>query len=699
MRARDFVVTVLIAAAWTALVQLPQLGAIEGLSIDELFWLRTVAFGPRYPPASSPTVVVAIDEETYRRRPFDDIPIALWTPQLARVVRALDDAGAAVIGFDLILPTSAQRLMPGFDRPFLLALHDASKSNRIVLGKVQNQQLPIRPFAGQSFAVGNERNIRSTNLFVEHDDVVRRVPLGFVSDDLVTGTRWEPSLSLELAARGAGVRVTPARDGVRFGNWLIPGSASDTLLINFDAGPSVPTYDFADLTACADAHNRAYFAAHFRNKIVLLGSVLDLEDRKLTSKRFIAGGEPIASADRCVLPPMTGLVRSDSIRDDIPGVYVHAAAINDLLRRDPLREVSPLARVAETGALALVTAALLAIFPIGLGALAALVPIVAWIGASALAFQAGWVLPMLPATLAAIGTGMSVIGYRVAVTDRDKRRLHRIFGLYVAPAVVDRLAAAESMPTLGGERREMTFLFTDVADFTTLSERMDPAELGRTINAYLEGVCETIMAHGGLVNEFLGDGVLAFFGAPLAQPDHAAQAVACAVELQRITDAFRSEQVAAGIAFGRTRIGLHTGPALVGNFGSLKRLKYSALGDTVNTASRIEGLNKYFGTAIAVSETTVRGLDPSRFRPLGAFALKGKSETLVVYELLPLERVGSAYMERFRAAYAALEAGADDAQARFEGLAREEPGDGCVAFYLDRLRRGERSATIVMEGK
>jgi class 3 adenylate cyclase len=699
MRPRDRIVIVAIAVVWAALVQLPQLGVLAGLSIDELFRLRAFAFGPRYAPAASPTVVVAIDEETYRRPPFDDIPIALWTPQLGRTLRAIEDAGAAVVGFDLILPTSAQRLVPGFDRPFLLALRDASRDGRVVLGKVQNQQLPIRPFAGQSFAVGNERNIRSTNLFVEHDDVVRRVPLLFQSDDLVTGSRWEPSLSLELAARAAGVAVAPAPNGVRFGDWLIPGSVSNTLLINFDSGANVPTYNFADLSACAGAGKRAYFAEHFAHKVVLFGSVLDLEDRKLTSKRLIAGGEPVATGDRCVLAPMTGLIRADSLRDEIPGVYVHAAAVNDLLRRDVLREIPPPLQFAAAGGLALITAALLAIFPILTGTLAALVPLVLWIVAATLAFAAGWVLPLLPGALAAAGTGISVIGYRVAVTDRDKRRLHRIFGLYLAPAVVDELAAGDTMPALGGERREMTFVFTDVADFTTLSERLDPATLGHTINAYLERVCDVIMAHGGLVNEFLGDGVLAFFGAPLAQPDHAAQAVACALELQTVTEAFRREQVAAGIPFGRTRIGLHTGPAVVGNFGSEKRLKYTALGDTVNTASRIEGLNKYFGTTLAASETTVQALDPGRFRPLGAFRLKGKSETLAVFELLDPDAAVSPYVARYRLAYAALQSGSDDARSRFEALAAEDPNDGCVAFHLARLRSGERSATIVMEGK
>jgi adenylate cyclase len=296
-------------------------------------------------------------------------------------------------------------------------------------------------------------------------------------------------------------------------------------------------------------------------------------------------------------------------------------------------------------------------------------------------------------------SGITMVGYRVFVSDRDKRRLHDIFGLYLAPSVVDQLAAGDKMPELGGERREMTFLFTDVANFTTLSERTDPGTLAVMLNSYLERVCEIIMNRGGFVSEFLGDGIVAFFGVPLSKANHAASAIDCAAELVLFTEAFSCEKQDSGIAFGHTRFGIHSGTALVGNFGSHKRLKYSALGDVVNTASRIEGLNKFFGTRIAVSATAIAGLDGTRFRPLGEFVLKGKTEVLAVFEPLTRERAGSDYIGRYREAYAQLQAGSESALSLFEALSLQAPTDGCVAFHLSRLRSGYRTPLIHMDEK
>ena len=698
MRRRDAAIAALIVAAATALAFLPPLRSLAGPSLDTLFWLRESVFPPRHLAAESPAIVVAIDEESYRTPPFRDKPQALWTPEIAQVLRALLASEARIIGLDVIFPTSLEPLLPGYDREFLLALREASRQNRVLLAKVQHAELPISPFPSQSLVVGNDRNIRASNLVQDPDEVVRRVPLLIEAEDASAGTRHEPAFALELAARAAGVAVSPTEAGIRFGDRLLPDSADNTMLIDFAGGNSIPTYSLADLQACAVAGKADYFAKHFANKVVLIGPVLDLEDRKLTSKRWINRPPPQSTADRCALPAHPELVRQDVDRPDLPGIYVHAAAINSLLRGEVLRRLPAAVSLLFTAAATGTAVLLLLLLPIGWGAAAAAASLLPIVALATLLLRLEWVVPLLPTLAATVLGGGAMLGYRVAVADRDRRWLQRIFGLYLAPAVVDRLAAKDEMPALGGERRDMTFLFSDVADFTTLSERTDPAKLAEAINAYLDGVCEAVMAHGGMVTDFAGDGVFAMFGAPLTLPDHIERAIAAARDIAAFTERFRGEQAKKGMEFGRTRVGLHSGSALVGNFGGRKRLKYAALGDAVNTASRVEGLNKYFGTGTAASETVAAG-EEERFRPLGEFILKGKTTPLRIYELLTPARASSGFIARYRAAYAALAAGEPGALAQFEALAAEEPQDGPTSVHLTRLRAGQGSPLIRMDEK
>jgi adenylate cyclase len=188
------------------------------------------------------------------------------------------------------------------------------------------------------------------------------------------------------------------------------------------------------------------------------------------------------------------------------------------------------------------------------------------------------------------------------------------------------MVRAHTLPALGGERREISVLFTDVAGFTTFSEARDPVELADITNQYLEGVCAAIFAHEGLVNAFMGDGVLAFFGAPQEQPDHADRAVAAAaLAIDRFAEDFRAGQQRRGVAFGHTRIGVHTGFAFVSNIGTRQRLQYTALGDMLNTGSRLEGLNKVIGSRVCVSRDVAAKCRRHRFRRVGDFIVKGRT--------------------------------------------------------------------------
>ncbi len=221
--------------------------------------------------------------------------------------------------------------------------------------------------------------------------------------------------------------------------------------------------------------------------------------------------------------------------------------------------------------------------------------------------------------------------------ERGRReRLRNNFARYVPPAVVDALVAAGTAPALHGERRLLTLLFADMAGFTSASEHLPPEAVARALNAYFSRMTETVHSHGGTVDKFIGDAVMAFWNAPLADPDHATRALACANAMQADMDALRAEWRGTPFADVRLRVGVHTGDAAVGHLGSDARFTYTAVGDAVNTAARLESANKAYDTTTLVSESTRRMLpadSPGRTHLLwlDAVVLAGRSAGLDVY--------------------------------------------------------------------
>jgi class 3 adenylate cyclase len=246
----------------------------------------------------------------------------------------------------------------------------------------------------------------------------------------------------------------------------------------------------------------------------------------------------------------------------------------------------------------------------------------------------------------------------------------------------------------------MSFLFTDVAGFTTLSETIEAGLLGKLLNSYFNGLCRIIIDEGGTVIDFVGDAVFAIFGAPLAQPDHAARAIQCALKIKDFSEEFRRSEEASLWHWGETRIGAHSGFALVGNFGADLKFKYAPVGDAVNTASRIEGLNKYFGTTACLSETVREAANYDQVRPLGRCVLKGRVQPLGVFEPMTEAWLASEAGQGYLAAYWLMADGQDsDALRCFEQLRESSPDDRCLAFHLDRLRSGETGDLVVLKDK
>ena len=190
-------------------------------------------------------------------------------------------------------------------------------------------------------------------------------------------------------------------------------------------------------------------------------------------------------------------------------------------------------------------------------------------------------------------------------------------------------------PGLRGEHREVSILFSDLRGFTTLSERMEPARIAAHLNEYFEAMTAAIFAHHGMINDFVGDAVMAIFGAPVADREHAWHAVQSALDMTRALEALNRRWEAAGLPSLRMGIGIHTGAVFAGNVGGRDRIKYTVIGDPVNVASRVEGLNKELGTTILVTEETLAAIgDRARVRDCGPMAVKGRVEKVRVFEVL-----------------------------------------------------------------
>ena len=204
-------------------------------------------------------------------------------------------------------------------------------------------------------------------------------------------------------------------------------------------------------------------------------------------------------------------------------------------------------------------------------------------------------------------------------------RAHASLSRYFSPNLAQRLASETDAIDLRGQRREIATLFTDMASFTTLVETLEPEVLGPLLNEYLAGMTDVVFAHDGTVAKIVGDAIHVLFGAPGEQPDHAARAVACALALDDYAQGFRDRWRQKGVALGVTRIGVHAGPAIVGNFGGGRFFDYTAYGDTINIAARLETANKQLGTRICVSANLADRVPDFRGRPVGDLVLRGKS--------------------------------------------------------------------------
>jgi adenylate cyclase len=279
----------------------------------------------------------------------------------------------------------------------------------------------------------------------------------------------------------------------------------------------------------------------------------------------------------------------------------------------------------------------------------------------------------------------------------EAERAHASLSRYFSPNLAQRLASDGAAVELAGQRRVIATMFTDIADFTALVEALEPSVLGTLLNEYVSGMTDIVFAHDGTVAKIVGDALHVLFGAPGEQPDHAARAVACALDLDQYAQQFRDRWHKKKIPLGVTRIGVHAGSAIVGNFGGERFFDYTAYGDTINVAARLEAANKQLGTRICVSATLANKVDGFRGRPVGDLVLRGKTEALHAFEPLRAEQYKNPATQTYLDAYAKLEASDPGAIAAFASHVGKEPQDYLASFHLKRLLNGATGAKIVME--
>ena len=383
----------------------------------------------------------------------------------------------------------------------------------------------------------------------------------------------------------------------------------------------------------------------------------------------------------------------------MPGVYLHATAVNNLIRGDALGLPGGLATMALPLPLAALGALLMLVLAplratLGLAAAAGL-----WCLAATWLFSAAMVLPLIDPLAAMVFAAVATLGFRFIVIDKDKRFLRDAFSSYVSPNLVEAIVNDPRGAAVAARRQECSFIFTDLAGFTTLVEGTDPEVLHPVLNDYIDGMVAIAFKHRGTLDKVVGDALTIIFSAPVEQPDHARRAVECALELHAWARAYAADMNEKGIALGKTRVGVNSGSVVVGNFGGSNLFDYTAHGDAINTAARLESVNKHLGTDVCISGATAEQCPDFVGRSVGKLVLKGKSEGTEVFEPLTAAEMESPAVQAYLAAYRLMAVADAEAPEAFDRAAEKFPGDPLIAFHQARLKRGENGDTVVMAEK
>ena len=566
---------------------------MENASIDFRFARRGLR------PADSRIVLITINDDSLKK-----LGLYPWPREIhARLVDLLTRAGAEAVAFDvLFLEEDTKR--PDGDRALGRA---ASANGRVVFGGLFTQTSDGEPkMMDRPIATLRRSGIGTgfVNVFPEKDGILRSGALWVPFEDRVM-----PSLS--LAALSV-VRQRPVESLARAFEEPTAGDWHE-LMINFtgwkeDAEGSPSPYRYYSY---ADVLSGRTHPDAFKNKIVI------------------------------VCGTATGLFDTTAVPNlrNFPGPEIHANLIDNLLNGTYLRAPPVWVSLPVILLLGLAVGPWLAGLKTKRGAAAVFAILIGYYALCQFGFNRfyyvfNFVVPLV-ALLASYGT---MLFRRLLTEEKEKRRIKSMFGQYVSPKVIDILIRDSSRMKLGGEERHVTLFFSDIAGFTTVSEKLTPQELVEVLNDYLSTMTDVILDLDGTLDKFIGDAIMAFWNAPLDQPKHALLACRAAVGQMALLPELHRRFGDKGWPIVEFRIGLNTGPAVIGNMGSSTHRNFTAVGDTVNLASRLEGANKMFGTRILISESTLQAAkDDIEVRELDFLRVKGKTQPIRVYELLALK--------------------------------------------------------------
>jgi adenylate cyclase len=549
--------------------------------------------------ASPPITLLLIDDDSLRK--IKD-PLMLWHGYFADLLTGLADSGASAVGLDFLFSDidkidsgSAQKLNEALIRTGEAGL-PVILSYRVRESGVERPPLSILMAAG-----AGHHGFGFVNLTSDSDDFIRRQKLKAAADG--DTSLFSPSFALDVAQAFA------SRTNRKFS-----APDSDTILINFRQREAFPRVSFVTALEAINRKDSAFMRATFGSRIVLIAAFGG------------RGGEDMHSTPHYYWQrtPADGLKTS--------GAEIHANTIATLLNDDAIREPGSRGQAL----LILLCAAVLTLLWSSLRTAVALAATAAWIAvfglASVLSFDHGiwiWIVSPMTACVCAVGITQSANYF---FEGRDRRRIQGLFGGYVSDQVIAQLLEQPDGVVLGGERRRIAVLFADIRNFTTRSESARPEDIVDLLNQYFTEIVAAIQAHGGTVNSLMGDGVMAMFGAPIPDADAALHAVEAGREMMRSVQRLNARIASPGVELVRIGVGINAGDAVIGNVGSPRMMEYTAIGDVVNTASRIEGKTKEVGADILIGQPVfewIAGRIPSE--PRGEIHVKGRVAAIPVY--------------------------------------------------------------------
>lgn len=662
-------------------------------------------------PVGSEVVIVAVDDPSLK-----EVGRWPWSRAVqARLLQRIAADGPAVIGVDIVQPEATRDCrLEGLDGNLDAVCREAVRSamgavatddaqlveavrasQRTVLGYYYDFELrdqhgeptaetayplvqrapdsyldrvPLAPMATQNLPelAGAARGLGYFNFFPDADGLFRRAPLAIRYGDRVTLPLSLAMLQLYWPDRPPAIRFGPAGvESVRLGATVLPVEEDGQLLLNYRG----PGRTFRHVSA-ADVLAGLVPEGTFRDKLVLVGVTAVGGIRDLVASPF----DPV-----------------------FPGVEIHATVLDSILRQDliyrPRWVGSARAGVADVVViLALVFGLALALDPLRgrVGALVAVGALAAYLVGSQILFtHTGAVLS---AAYPAIAIGLTYLGISVehyALADREKRHTRRMLDLYLSPSLADFISDRPETLKLGGEKSERTVLFSDIKSFTSIAEGMDPEPLVELLNLYLGEMTDIVFAHDGMLDKYIGDGVMAVWGAPLPQPNHAARACHAALAMMDRLAEINVQCAERGWPKLSIRIGLNSGPMVFGNVGSSGHLSLTVMGDNVNLGARLEGINKLYGTAIIASHETIKAArEVVVAREIDLVRVKGKANATRIFEVLGpagTEPTWTAVIEYFQIGLTAYRAGDwVSAMAAFERVLVLRAGDGPSHLYLRR---------------